>query len=102
MKKAKPFDINALADVVKQARAEYEYKGDVMDSDPPRVRMTKYALSQLGEADRIILIAYCELESERTLAALLGVSKSTIHNKLAEIRQKIYGIIWHSIYCGLL
>lgn len=102
MRTPKPFDTTTLAELVKKARPEYEYDGDVMTTDTDRARMIKYAMAQLGEADRIILIAYCEINSERTLASLLGVSKSTIHNKLAEIRQQIQGIIWHSIYCGLL
>lgn len=102
MRTPKPFDTTTLAELVKKARPEYEYDGDVMNTDPDRVRMLKYAVSQLGEADRIILIAYCEINSERTLASLLGVSKSTIHNKLAEIRQQMQSIIWQSIYFGSL
>lgn len=101
MKKARPFDTDALAEIVKKARIEYDFNDDIMDEDRPKVRATKYAVSRLGEADRIILIAYCEVESERELARLLGVSKSTIHNKLTEIRNKVTEMVWQSNSYGL-
>lgn len=49
----------------------------------------KDALSHLEKSDQIIFCLYAELESERKVAELLGVSRSPIHKIITNIRKQI-------------
>lgn len=49
----------------------------------------KDALSHLEKSDQIIFSLYAELESERKVAELLGVSRSPIHKIITNIRKQI-------------
>lgn len=89
MKTARPLNISALRDIVAAARSDYEYNPDPMAQDTPRERLAKYALSRLSDADKNLMIAYAELGSERELGRALGVSRSTIHNKIKAIQAEI-------------
>lgn len=49
----------------------------------------KKALESLPKSDQIIFTLYAELQSERKVAELLGVSRSPIHKLITNIRKKI-------------
>ena len=49
----------------------------------------KNALQTLEKSDQIIFSLYAELESERKVAELLGVSRSPVHKILAKIKKEI-------------
>ena len=49
----------------------------------------KEAIQTLEKSDQIIFSLYAELESERKVAELLGVSRSPIHKIIAKIRKEI-------------
>ena len=49
----------------------------------------KEAMEHLERSDQIIFSLYAELESERKVADLLGVSRSPIHKIITKIRKEI-------------
>lgn len=49
----------------------------------------KDAMGHLDKSDQIIFSLYAELESERKVAELLGVSRSPIHKIIVKIRKQI-------------
>lgn len=49
----------------------------------------KKAMQSLTKSDQIIFALYAELESERKVAELLGVSRSPIHKLICSIRNEI-------------
>lgn len=49
----------------------------------------KEAMEHLDKSDQIIFSLYAELESERKVADILGVSRSPIHKIITKIRKEI-------------
>ncbi|WP_418426726.1 sigma factor-like helix-turn-helix DNA-binding protein [Alistipes sp.] len=70
---------------------EEEYTADngVFDEDDTRVCRCKVALQRLSDADRRLFILYADIGSVRKMSQILGVSKSTVQNRVTEIRRKI-------------
>jgi DNA-directed RNA polymerase specialized sigma24 family protein len=68
---------------------EYTASKGVFDEDDARVRRCKAALRRLSDADRRLFILYAETGSVRKLSHTLGVSKSTVQNRVSEIRRKL-------------
>lgn len=68
---------------------EYTARKGVFDEDDARVRRCKDALRRLSDADRRLFILYAESGSVRKMSQMLGVSKSTVQNRISEIRRKI-------------
>ncbi len=69
---------------------------NIMEQFEPNVLMDddefyeyKEAMSHLDKSDQIIFALYAELQSERKVAELLGVSRSPIHKIITKIRQQI-------------
>lgn len=67
-----------------------QYKPDML-RDNEDLYKYKDALSHLEKSDQIIFSLYAELESERKVAELLGVSRSPIHKIITNIRKQILG-----------
>ena len=65
-----------------------EYEPDVM-TDNEDLYKHKEAIKSLDKSDQIIFALYSELQSERKVAELLGVSRSPIHKIITSIREKI-------------
>ena len=68
---------------------EYTTSKGVFDEDDARVRRCKAALRRLSDSDRRLFILYAETGSVRKLSQILGVSKSTVQNRVSEIRRKL-------------
>lgn len=68
---------------------EYTARKGVFDEDDARVRRCKEALRRLSDTDRRLFILYADTGSVRKLSQMLGVSKSTVQNRVTEIRRKI-------------
>lgn len=68
---------------------EYTASRGVFDEDDVRVRCCKDALRRLSGVDRRLFILYAESGSVRKMSQMLGVSKSTVQNRVTEIRRKI-------------
>lgn len=68
---------------------EYTASKGVFDEDDARVRRCKAALRRLSDADRRLFILYAETGSVRKLSQTLGVSKSTVQNRVSEISRKL-------------
>lgn len=68
---------------------EYTASKGMFDEDDARVRRCKAALRRLSDADRRLFILYAETGSVRKLSHTLGVSKSTVQNRVSEIRRKL-------------
>ena len=68
---------------------EYTARRGVFDEDDACVRRCKDALRRLSNADRRLFILYAESGSVRKMSQMLGVSKSTVQNRVTEIRRKI-------------
>ena len=65
-----------------------EYEPDML-TDNEDVYNFKQAIQALQKSDQIIFCLYTELESERKVAELLGVSRSPIHKLIVDIRKQI-------------
>lgn len=65
-----------------------EYEPDIL-TDTDEFHKYKEALQSLPKSEMIIFALYAELQSERKVAELLGVSRSPIHKLIVEIRKKI-------------
>lgn len=77
-------------DILKLAKADYQFDEDVFCEDSEKVRILKYILDhKLGVVDRRIMILYFETESYRELGRLLHVSKDTMFKEVRRIRQTI-------------
>jgi DNA-directed RNA polymerase specialized sigma24 family protein len=59
------------------------------DEDDDRTLAIKRVLRKLPAHEQILFILYTEVESYRQLAKLFGVSRTTILNKVKEIKDKI-------------
>ena len=68
---------------------EYTDSKGVFDEDDARVRCCKAALRRLPDSDRRLFILYADTGSVRKLSQTLGVSKSTVQNRVSEIRRKL-------------
>ena len=68
---------------------EYTDSKGVFDEDDARVRRCKAALRKLSDSDRHLFILYADTGSVRKLSQMLGVSKSTVQNRVSEIRRKL-------------
>lgn len=68
---------------------EYTSSKGVFDEDDARVRRCKAALRRLPDSDRRLFILYADTGSVRKLSQTLGVSKSTVQNRVSEIRRKL-------------
>ena len=65
-----------------------EYEPDAM-TDNEDIYKYKEAIKSLDKSDQIIFALYSELQSERKVAELLGVSRSPVHKIITSIREKI-------------
>lgn len=65
-----------------------QFEPDVL-MDTEEAYAYKKAIKTLDKSDQIIFALYAELESERKVAELLGVSRSPIHKILSKIREQI-------------
>lgn len=68
---------------------EYTASKGVFDEDDARVRRCKAALRRLSDSDRRLFILYADTGSVRMLSQMLGVSKSTVQNRVSEIRREL-------------
>ena len=68
---------------------EYTDSKGVFDEDDARVRRCKAALRRLSDSDRRLFILYADTGSVRKLSQMLGVSKSTVQNRVSEIRREL-------------
>lgn len=68
---------------------EYTASKGVFDEDDARVRRCKATLRRLSDSDRLLFILYADAGSVRKLSHILGVSKSTVQNRVSDIRRKL-------------
>lgn len=68
---------------------EYTVSKGVFDEDDARVGRCKAALRRLSDSDRRLFILYADTGSVRKLSQMLGVSKSTVQNRVTEIRREL-------------
>lgn len=80
-------------DQLKLIMADYKFDDDVMCEDDDRVRDIKYALTKLPEADRVIFILQTDIQSQRKVGDILGVSHTAIGKECKRIREKILKIL---------
>lgn len=80
-------------DELKLIMSDYVFNDDIMCEDDDRVRDIKYALQQLPEADRIIFILQTDIQSQRKVGNILGVSHTAIGKECKRIRAKILEIL---------
>ena len=69
---------------------EYEYNDSIFNEEDFKISKIKWIVeNKLSQSDRIILLLYCELGSQRKVGKMLGVSGSTINIEMKRIRKKI-------------
>lgn len=78
----KPIDTKALMN-------EYKINDDIFSEESEKVRLTKEALWQLNDTDRLLICLYSEIQSLRKLGELLGVSRTTAYLQIKVIKEKI-------------
>lgn len=78
---------------LKKIMADYQFNDDIMCEDDEKVRNIKYALTKLPEADKIIFILQTDIQSQRKVGNILGVSHTAIGKECKRIREKILKII---------
>ncbi len=76
--------------------SDYDYTEDPFSDDDQLVSKIKWIIAnQISPTDRIIILLYTELGSQRKVGKMLGVSASTVNIQLKRIRNEIKGL------CGL-
>lgn len=82
-----------ISDVVKEfrmIRKEYRHDPSIMNTDEPRVARLKEIIdNRLSQADRTILLLYCDCQSYRKLGKKLNLSHMTIRKEVIRIREKV-------------
>lgn len=82
-----------ISDVVKEfrmIRKEYRHDPSIMNTDDPRVARLKEIIdNRLSQADRTILLLYCDCQSYRKLGKKLNLSHMTIRKEVIRIREKV-------------
>ena len=69
---------------------DYEPDTDIFSEEPEVVSKLKDIIfHRLSEIDRRVIILYSELQSQRKVAKLLGVSASTVNILIRRIRKEI-------------
>lgn len=90
----KPIDTRALMN-------EYRVNDDIFSEESEKVRLTKQALWNLSETDRLLICLYSEIQSLRKLGELLGVSRTTAYLQIKIIKEKIKEyVVEHSSHSG--
>lgn len=90
----KPINTKALMN-------EYAINDDIFSTESDKVKLTKEALWQLSETDRLLICLYSEIQSLRKLGELLGVSRTTAYLQIKEIKERIKQYVTeHSTHSG--
>lgn len=82
---------------LKKIMEDYEFNPDIMCEDDDKVRNAKYALSKLPESDRIIFILQTDIQSQRKVGKLLGVSHTAIGKEYNRIKNNLINIMNNDI-----
>ena len=78
----KPIDTKALVN-------EYAKNEDIFSEESEKVRLTKEALWELSDTDRLLICLYSEIQSLRKLGELLGVSRTTAYLQIKQIKEYV-------------
>lgn len=82
-----------VSDLIRECRAnrsDYLFKGDIFDTDTPKVRLLKKIFTEhLTRADQNLLVMYAECQSYRTLGKAMGYSHMTARKNILRIRTAI-------------
>lgn len=70
-----------------------EAPGIFAENTGTRAEAAKRALAQLETSERVLFILHAELASVRDLAALLGVTRSTLGDELVRIKRKLFDLM---------
>ena len=73
----------------KELMADYKKNDDIFSTESEKVRLTKEALWNLSETDRLLIVLYCEIGSLRKLGDILGVSRTTAFAAVKSIKLKM-------------
>lgn len=83
--------IEELVKHYKSCAADYAYDADEMREESDRTARLKYIIEhELTATDKVIIVAYAELESYRELGKLLGCSSVTARSQVERIRRTIH------------
>lgn len=85
--KTDALDIHALAVIYRHAAPEY--RPDTTTDDDAMLRIKGAMARVLSPDERMLFIIYAEVRSLSRMAAALNVSKSTVRNEIARIRQSL-------------
>lgn len=88
-KKEKQIDIKLTPNEVKNICEQFTINENSKVYDTEKEYMMKKAMQVLDKSDWIIMCLYAELQSERKLAEILGVSRTPIGRELKRIKDII-------------
>lgn len=88
-RKMLPFDERTFRRDFSYIVKDYEYKADIMSPDNPTLGRIKLAMTHLTQAERNLLITYCEAGSYRRVAKVFHCSHQRVKLSIDAIRDKI-------------
>lgn len=76
---------------LKELMETYRPQWDILTQEDLRTLMLKTVIFEdLTEVERRVILLYVELQSQRKLGKLMGLSAATVNKILKEIKQKIH------------
>ena len=85
--------INITQKEVKNICEQFSISDDYIVKDTDECLKMKKAMARLDRSDFVIMSLYAELQSERALASILGVSRTPINHELKRIRKILKGYL---------
>lgn len=89
MKKEKKIKLNISPEEIRGIYKDYTFDLECMDYDDDQLKLLKSYTDNLTQPEKVILQLYAEFNSQRKVASLLNVSRTTIVKSLNQIRNKI-------------
>ena len=81
---------NRIAAFYRVLQEDYKLDTDIMTEDNPAMQRIKYVVNnELSMADKTLILLYAECMSYRKVAAMIGISHSTLRTEIKRIRKII-------------
>lgn len=83
-------DIDITGEELRNLLEDYRYDPeDIFTEESYRTILVKKAMQSLDVSERIILLLYTELQSERKVATKLNISRSTARKAILQAKNKV-------------
>lgn len=82
-------NLRKMAETYRKIRPDYEYKRDIFTDDVKVQRLKEIIAKDLTPVDRTIFLLYADCMSYRKLAAMMGLSHTTVRKQVQRIKKII-------------